>query len=1101
MLRSLLNRVSARAGKNPAELRERARRAAEGGDAARARVLFEEALALDPDSPGAHSDLGNAHLLLGEDAAAARCYAAALALAPGHAPALANLGLLRARQGDRAGALDCFRRAVRADPWSAPAIRSLADWQPGDAVPRADIALLRETVARFPDHAVAHSALGRLLLRGTFDAEPALPAFERALALGLRDAATFAGYGVALHEVGRFDEALAAYGAACALDPGHPLARFHRAITLLTLGRFAEGWPDYELRLASEDRPRRVFPFPRWQGESLAGKTLLVHAEQGIGDEVLFASCLPEIVAAARGCVIDCAPQLAALFRRSFPTATVHGGSQSDPVDWAGPLGIDLQVPAGSLPLHLARDGSAFPAHAGYLRADPLKVARWRERLRTLGPGRAIGVSWRGGTPRTRTDRRSLPLAELAPLFGETGLHFVSLQYGPDAAAEVERFAAGSGTRVHHWPEAIDDYDETAALASALDGVVSVCTAIVHLAGALGRPVWVAVPRVPEWRYGAQGAGMPWYPTVRLVRQAERGGWAPVVDAVRRELASGSADGFGDPPRRPEAAIADRPVAATRGADDPAGEARERIERLLAGGAIGAARAAAEEVADRFPDDAGIVALCASACLAAGDAESALDHAYLALHNDPGNERAFAAQLTALERRARNREIPAACEAFLGARPGHAGALLRLAGAANAARDYARAAGLFAQVVEREPRNPAALNDLGLLLARESAELARGEALLRRALEAAPGNGDAAANLAWVLCERGAYEEGFRLFDEQVARAPADQELRLMRAVALLKRGDFAAGWGEYEARFANPLATRRPYAFPPWDGGPLRDGALLVYGEQGLGDQIMFASCLPELAARAPECIVECDPRLGRLFERSFPRARVVTAAQNEAAPAWLAADPSVSARIRAQVPIGSLPRWFRRSAADFPRHAGFLRADPARVARWRERLAACGASPRIGLSWRGGTATSRRGLRSLELDALAPVLKGVPATWVSLQYGDCGAEIEALERRHGVAVPHWQEAIDDYDETAALVAALDAVVTVCTAIVHLSGALGQRALVLVPCAAEWRYGAAGEAMPWYPSVRLLRQRAPGDWADLLERVTNELRAPARPM
>ena len=539
MLRSLLNRVSGRAGRDPAELRGRARRAAEGGDAARARVLFEQALALEPDSPGAHSDLGNVHLLLGEDAAAARCYAAALALAPGHAPALANLGLLRARQGDRAGALDCFRRAVRADPWSVPAIRNLADGQPDDAVPRADIALLRETVARFPDHAVAHSALGRLLLRGTFDAEPALPAFERALALGLRDAATFAGYGVALHEVGRFDEALAAYGAACALDPGHPLARFHRAITLLTLGRFAEGWPDYELRLASEDRPRRVFPFPRWEGGSLSGKTLLVHAEQGIGDEILFASCLPEIVAAARGCVIDCAPKLAPIFQRSFPTAMVRGGQQSDPVDWAGSLGVDLQVPAGSLPLHLGRGAGAFPAHAGYLRADAVKVERWRERLHALGPGRAIGVSWRGGTPRTRTERRSLPLAGLAPLVREAGFRFVSLQYGPDAAAEVERFAAESGIRVHHWPEAIDDYDETAALASALAGIVSACTAIVHLAGALGRPVWVATPRVPEWRYGSLGERMPWYPTVRLVRQADSGVWEPVVDAIRRDLLAG----------------------------------------------------------------------------------------------------------------------------------------------------------------------------------------------------------------------------------------------------------------------------------------------------------------------------------------------------------------------------------------------------------------------------------------------------------------------------------------------------------------------------------------------------------------------------------
>jgi tetratricopeptide (TPR) repeat protein len=518
-------------------LREEARHAATDGRAQRARALLERALALDPGSPDLRSDLGNVHLLLGDEAGAERSYAAALALAPHHAPALTNLGLLRAQCGDRAAALDYFRRAVRADPWSVQAIKNLADWLPDDAVPHEDIALVREITAHVPDHALAFAALGRLLLRGSFDAQPALVALERALALGQNDVDTFTAYGVALHEVGRLPEALAAYDRARLLDPQHVGARFHRAITLLTLGRFDEAWPDYELRLLSEDRPRRAFPFPRWQGENLAGKTMLVHAEQGIGDEILFASCLPEVVAAAKHCVIDCAPKLAPIFRRSFPTATVHGGAQSDPIDWALPLGVDVQCPAGSLPLHLRTAAAAFPAHDPYLRADPGKVSRWRERLAALGPGRAIGVSWRGGTKRTRTERRSLSLGELAPVLREPGFHFVSVQYGPEAAAEVQGFAAQSGLRVHHWPEAIDDYDETAALVTALDGIVSVCTAIVHLAGALGRPVWVATPRVPEWRYGASGERMLWYPAVRLFRQSASGDWAPVLNAIRRELA------------------------------------------------------------------------------------------------------------------------------------------------------------------------------------------------------------------------------------------------------------------------------------------------------------------------------------------------------------------------------------------------------------------------------------------------------------------------------------------------------------------------------------------------------------------------------------
>ena len=519
-------------------LRTLARLEAQGGDPERAIALLTEALASAPGSADTLGDLGNAYLVLGADREAETAYLQALAADPGHVHAMNNLGLLRARRGEREAALECFRGALRRDPAFVPALDNLVAWLPDSDVPSADIALLRGITERFPDHAAAFAALGRLHLRGRFDVEPALAALERAVALGQHDVDTHTALGVALQETGRLDEGLAAYEEALAADPENVGARFHRAVALLTLGRFAEGWPDYELRLRSEDRPSRAFPFPRWGGESLAGKTILVYAEQGIGDEILFASCLPEIMARAAHCVIDCAPGLAPIFARSFPAATVHGGHQADPVDWAAALGIDVQSPVGSLPLHLRPDAAAFPAHRGYLRADPEAVARWRARLAALGPGRAIGLSWRGGTARTRAERRSLSLAELLPVLRAPGIHFVSLQYGPEAAGEVDQFAAESGVRVHHWPEAIAPYGETAALVTALDGVVSVCTAIVHLGGALGRPVWVLTPRVPEWRYGARGTSMPWYPSVRLLRQAASGGWAPVIEAVRAELAA-----------------------------------------------------------------------------------------------------------------------------------------------------------------------------------------------------------------------------------------------------------------------------------------------------------------------------------------------------------------------------------------------------------------------------------------------------------------------------------------------------------------------------------------------------------------------------------
>jgi tetratricopeptide (TPR) repeat protein len=524
--------------------------------------------------------------------------------------------------------------------------------------------------------------------------------------------------------------------------------------------------------------------------------------------------------------------------------------------------------------------------------------------------------------------------------------------------------------------------------------------------------------------------------------------------------------------------------------DDAVIDVRARIEGLLARGAVAEARAAALGAADRFPDDVEINVLCGNACLAADDAEGALDAFHLALHYDPGCESALRGQAAALERLGRRGEVAGAFEAFVAANPNHAGALNSLARIASDAGDFIRSRDLLERALTQDPDHVGALNDLGLLLAREFADFARGEALLRRALRLTPECSDARVNLGWLLCEQRAYEEGFRLLDEATSRDPGDQETLLIRAVCRLKRGDFAAGWDDYETRHASPTARHRPFSFPSWDGTPLGEGRLLVYGEQGLGDQIMFAGCLPDVLARVPDCVVECEPRLGALFARSFPAARVVTGPLDGATPDWLAdAGP-----IRRQIALGSLPRLLRRRVSDFPSHRGYLRADPGRVRKWRERLAACGPAPKIGISWRGGTRTSRRGLRSLELARLAPLMASIHAEWISLQYTDTGEELAAFARDHGITVRHWQEAIDDYDETAALVSALDVVASVCTSIVHLTGSLGRRALVMVPHAAEWRYGAVGESMLWYPSVRLLRQPAPGDWDAVLAALRREL-------
>jgi hypothetical protein len=251
----------------------------------------------------------------------------------------------------------------------------------------------------------------------------------------------------------------------------------------------------------------------------------------------MFASCLSGVVEATGHCIIECEPRLLNLFRRSFPAATVFASTpdRSLPQEVAA-REVDAVIPAGSIPRLQRKSVADFPGHRGYLRADPQRVDRWRERLAQLGPGLKVGISWRGGVRKTRRALRSIPLDRWLPILGAPGTRFVSLQYTAGADAEIAQLRAQSGNAIEHWAEAVDDYDETAALLAALDLTISVCTAVIHLGGALGRPVWVMAPYSPEWRYGFTGDTMPWYPSVKVFRQPAFGEWGPVTSSVAAEL-------------------------------------------------------------------------------------------------------------------------------------------------------------------------------------------------------------------------------------------------------------------------------------------------------------------------------------------------------------------------------------------------------------------------------------------------------------------------------------------------------------------------------------------------------------------------------------
>ncbi len=505
------------------------------GQRKEAIAMIQRAISLKSTAPEYFVALGN---MLGEErdyARALQAYQTALMLDPGSAPATANIAHVLQELGHYREAEEIYRLSLEHDPDLAAAhsnlaatLNSLGRYVEAEAAARKALELQPLSV-----HAAVILA-NALLEQGRIE-----EARQCGAALLQREPED----GEALGWMGKFETVVNAdfsraeviLKQASELAPESAKIHVGGARCLLIRQRFAEGWQEYEWRKREAKRLAVYtrFPQPEWDGSTLAGKAIAINGEQGLGDEIMFASCVPQIAARARRCVLLCHRRLEPLFRRSFAGVEVIGGSHVSAANDPFPAleGIDCQIAAGSLPLHLRRSAEDFPAHGGYLRPDETRVAKWREKLAALGPGPKIGLSWRGGTPLSDGTRRTLQLAQFRPLASLGGC-WIDLQHGGSAH---ERDAGGF--RLHHWDEAIEDLEEMAALVCALDLTISVCNTLVHLAGALGKEVWVAAPRSPDARYGFEGERMIWYPAVRMFRQTRFGDWSDVIDQLTRALA------------------------------------------------------------------------------------------------------------------------------------------------------------------------------------------------------------------------------------------------------------------------------------------------------------------------------------------------------------------------------------------------------------------------------------------------------------------------------------------------------------------------------------------------------------------------------------
>src|ERR1043166_9096789 len=556
----------------------------------------------------------------------------------------------------------------------------------------------------------------------------------------------------------------------------------------LLRGNFSAGWEKYEARWNLGDLLPREFKQPQWRGEPLGGKTILLHAEQGFGDTIQFLCYLPLVAARGGKVILEIQKPLIPLVTPSAGVTVIASGDPLPP--------FDLHCPLLSLPRAFATTLQNIPASVPYLAPAAERVAHWRARIGDA-PGLKVGIVW-AGSPIHRNDRhRSIPVEKFKPLFELAGARFFSLQVGARAADRT----AVEPVPVTDLAGELTDFGETAAAVANLDLIISADTALVHLAGALNKPVWTLLPFAPDWRWLLARSDSPWYPSMRLFRQTRHGDWDGVVAAVRQALAERIAGA----PKVPERARRAEYVALVAAANEHH-QAKRHVE----------CEAALRRALDIDPTNASALHVLALTRHALDHKSEAIDLMHKAVAREPASA-IFLRDLAIMLHGAR-----------------------RFDEALDTAR---RAAAL-------NPEDATTYNSIGATLA----ELARPtEAIeaFRRALELKPDYYEAWGNIAHSQQALLKLDDAADSYRRALGIRHDYPEGHVSTAMLALLRGDYANGFTEFEWRWRLKIMPPREFKQPVWQGEPLNGKTILLHAEQGFGDTVQCLRFVPEVAAR----------------------------------------------------------------------------------------------------------------------------------------------------------------------------------------------------------------------------------------------------------
>ncbi|PZV17506.1 MAG: hypothetical protein DCF22_03530 [Leptolyngbya sp.] len=1031
---------------------------------------YQRAIAADPTHCDSYNNLAVALHEQGKFDDAIAHYQKVLALKPDYADAHNNYANALREKGRLEEAVQHYQQAIAANPTYADAHNNLGlAYYAMSNFEQAAVAY-RQAVALRPNFPQALNHLGNALKEMGNFAEAAVY-YQQAIGFKPDYAKAYNNWGNIFRDEGDLQTAIQYYDQATAIEPNFSEAHWNKALTLLVGGDLERGFAEYEWRKhvnLPSFKSLRDFPGPRWDGSPLNGQIIFLHAEQGMGDLIQFVRYVPLVVQLGGRVILECHPPLVNLLK------TLPGVETLVPYGSAPPP-YHIQAPLLSLPNILGITLEAVPADIPYLNPAssecrlpngefPQKEEVTRSQLGIRHPQFKIGLVWSGNTGNPYNRNRAVPLASLLSLADLPGIELYSLQKD---LVDNDETLLRSHPQVHDLRDLLTDFVDTASLIQQLDLIISVDTAVTHLAGALGKTTWLLLPFAPDWRWMLHRDDSPWYPTVQIFRQPTAGDWDSVLQQVRIALEEvrsanqvrSAEDGVRSVNQVQSAEYEVRSVNPEPRTPNLELQTPELLSTALQhyhNGNLAEAEQIYRQILQQQPDQA-----------------DALHVLGVILCQTKRYEEAIAQlrHLTNLQ-------------------PDFAEGWGNLGGALQEQQQFEDAIACYERSLALNLANPNVHQNLSVALL----DLNRPEAAVQHAEQVVavrPDSPDAFYNLGFALRRSNRIPEAIAAYRRAIALQPDFVNAHKNLGHALLLTGEFTTGFVEYQWRWQQEGWAVRPFTQPEWDGGDLHGKTILLHAEQGMGDTLQFIRYTPLVKAYGGRVIVECQEPLLRLLTNTPGIDQLIS--QDALLPPFDVHAPLLNLprilgttldTIPADIPYLPVPSVeLRMPSVECRIEKDHLVSSSTRKSKIENRQF------KVGLVWAGNPNHRNNRFRSCRLEQFQPLFDLENVAFYSLQKGDAAAELTAELPVHDVGLE-----LQDFADTACAIAQLDLIITVDTAVAHLAGALGKPVWVLLAFAPDWRWMCDRTDSPWYPTLRLFRQPQPGDWHSVMQHIRREL-------